>query len=75
MIVKVDGGISWDPNVPETVAIAPLEFSVSSGRLPGAFPAFVQQALRTRTLLILGSSLNEPHIQQIVRFCRRFARD
>jgi hypothetical protein len=68
VIVKVDGGMSWDPNVPETVAIAPLEFSVSSGRLPGAFPVFIQQALRTRTLLLLGSSLHDPHIQRIVRW-------
>jgi hypothetical protein len=68
VIVKVDGGMSWDPNIPETVAIAPLEFSVLSGRLPGALPAFIQQALRTGTLLILGSSLHDPHIQRIVRW-------
>ena len=74
VIVKVDGGMSWDPKIPETVAIAPLEFSVVSGQLPGAFPALVQQALRTRTLLILGSSLHDPHIQRIVRWSAGGAR-
>jgi hypothetical protein len=75
VIVKVNGGISWDPNVPETVAIAPLDFSVSSGRLPGAFPHFIRQALRTRTLLILGSSLYDPHIQRIVRWSAGSSRE
>jgi hypothetical protein len=68
VIVKLDGGISWDPNIPETVAISPLDFSVSSGRLIAALPEAVRQVLQKRSLLVLGSSLRDPHIQRVVRW-------
>jgi hypothetical protein len=68
VIVKLDGGISWDPNIPETVAISPLDFSMSSGRLLTALPAAVREVLRTRSLLVLGSSLRDAHIQRVVRW-------
>ena len=68
VIVKLDGGISWDRNIPETVAISPLDFSVSSGRLLTALPEAVRQVLKTRSLLVLGSSLRDAHVQRIVRW-------
>jgi hypothetical protein len=68
VIVKLDGGISWDANIPETVAISPLDFSVSSGRLLTALPHAVRQVLQTRSLLVLGSSLRDAHIQRVVRW-------
>jgi hypothetical protein len=68
VIVKIDGGISWDPHIPETVAISPIDFSVSSGRLLTALPESARQVLRTRSLLILGSSLRDAHIQRVVRW-------
>ena len=68
VIVKIDGGISWDPHIPETVAISPIDFSVSSGRLLTALPEAIRQVLRMRSLLILGSSLRDPHIQRVVRW-------
>jgi hypothetical protein len=74
VIVKLDGGISWDPNIPETVAISPLDFGISSGRLLTALPDVVRQVLRTRALLILGSSMRDAHIQRLVRWSAGNAR-
>jgi hypothetical protein len=68
VIVKLDGGVSWDSNISETVAISPLDFSVSAGRLLAAMPEALRQILQTRSLLVLGSSLRDPHIQRIVRW-------
>lgn len=68
VIVKLDGGIPWVKHIPETVAVSPLDFSISAGRLPTALPEAIRQALRTRSLLILGSSLRDPHVQRLVRW-------
>jgi SIR2-like domain len=68
VIVKLDGGMSWDSNIPETVAISPLDFSVSSGRLLAALPEAVRQVLATRSLIVLGSSLRDAHVQRVVRW-------
>lgn len=68
VLVKLDGGVSWDPKMPETVAISPLDFSIASGRLLTALPRAVRDVLRTRSLLVLGSSLRDAHIQRVVRW-------
>lgn len=68
MVVKLDGGIPWDERIPESVTFAPLEFSISAGRLPAAFPRVLQQVVREQSLLVLGSSLQDPHVQRIVRW-------
>ena len=74
VILKLDGGISWDVHIPETVAISPLDFSVSSGKLLTALPEAARQVLRTRSLLVLGSSLSDAHVQRIVRWSAGNAR-
>jgi SIR2-like domain len=68
VVVKLDGGIPWDERIPESVTFAPLEFSISAGRLPAAFPRVLQQVVREQSLLVLGSSLQDPHVQRIVRW-------
>jgi hypothetical protein len=68
VVVKLDAGVSWDPHVPETVAMSPLDFSVSAGRLLAALPEAVREVLRSRSLLVLGSSLRDAHVQRIVRW-------
>lgn len=68
VVVKIDGGIPWDERIPETVTFAPLEFSISAGRLPAAFPRVLQQVVREQSMLVLGSSLNDPHVQRVVRW-------
>jgi hypothetical protein len=68
VVVKLDGGIPWDERIPESVTFAPLEFSISAGRLPAAFPHVLQQTVREQSLLVLGSSLQDPHVQRIVRW-------
>jgi SIR2-like domain len=68
VVVKLDGGIPWDERIPESVTFAPLEFSISAGRLPAAFPQVLQQVVREQSLLVLGSSLQDPHVQRIVRW-------
>lgn len=68
VVVKLDGGIPWDERIPESVTFAPLEFSISAGRLPAAFPRVLQQVVREQSLLVLGSSLQNPHVQRIVRW-------
>ena len=68
MIVKLDGGMPYDPHFNETVAIAPMDFGISAGRLPTALPEAIRCVLRDRSLLILGSSLKDPHVQNLVRW-------
>jgi hypothetical protein len=68
VLIKLDGGIPWDDNIPETVALSQLDFSVSAGRLPRALPEGVRAVLRDRSLLILGSSLRDQHVKRLVRW-------
>jgi hypothetical protein len=68
IIVKLDGGVPYDSHFSETVAIAPIDFSISAGRLAAALPEAVRRVLRERSLLILGSSLKDPHVQNLVRW-------
>jgi hypothetical protein len=68
IIVKLDGGIPYDSHFSETVAIAPIDFSISAGRLPAALPEAIRRVLRERSVLILGSSLKDPHVQNLVRW-------
>lgn len=68
VVVKLDGGIPWDERIPESVTFSPLEFSISAGRLPAAFPRVLQQAVQEQSLLVLGSGLRDAHVQRIVRW-------
>jgi hypothetical protein len=68
VVVKLDGGIRWDEHVPETVAISPVDFTTSYLRLPTALPEAVRNVIEDRSLLILGSSLRDVHVQGLVRW-------
>ena len=68
VVVKLDGGIPWDPRIPETVAFSPLDFAISAGRLPTALPEVLRQIIQGQSLLILGSSLKDPHVQRLIRW-------
>jgi hypothetical protein len=68
VIVKLDGGVPYDPHFNETVAFAPIDFGISAGRLTTALPEAIRSVLRERSLLILGSSLKDPHVQSLVRW-------
>jgi hypothetical protein len=68
VVVKLDGGIAWDPHIPETVTIAPMDFIISAGSLPTALPRAVRSELHKRALLVLGSSLSDAHVQRFVRW-------
>ena len=68
IVTKLDGGIPWDEHLVETVSISPVDFSISAGRLPIALPRNVADVLRNRSLLILGSSLRDPHVQRLIRW-------
>jgi hypothetical protein len=68
VIVKLDGGLAVDEHMPESVAISPMDFAVSAGRLPTALPAVVRDVLRSRALLIAGASLEAAHVQRLVRW-------
>jgi hypothetical protein len=68
IIVKLDGGIPYDPHFTETVAISPIDFGISAGRLTSALPEAIRRVLRERSMLILGSSLKDPHVQNLVRW-------
>lgn len=68
LVVKTDGGIPWDRRLPETVALSPMDFAVSAGRLPTALPEAVRRAISERSTLVLGSSLRDAHIQRFIRW-------
>ena len=74
LIVKLDGGIPYDLHFNETVAISPMDFAISAGRLPTALPEAVRRVLRDRSLLILGSSLKDQHVQSFIRWSAGTAR-
>lgn len=68
VIIKLDGGVAAYEHLPESVAISPMDFAVSAGRLPTALPAVVRDTLRSRSLLVLGSSLEAVHVQRLIRW-------
>jgi hypothetical protein len=68
VIVKLDGGMAAYDHLSESVAISPMDFAMSAGRLPTALPAVVLDILRSRSLLVLGSSLEAVHVQRLVRW-------
>ncbi len=75
VIVKMDGGLAWDPGIPESVLIARGDFERLAGRLPGPLPAFLLSALRQRSLLFLGHGLAEPDVERLVRLSHGDARE
>ena len=68
VVVKLDGGLPWDPHIPQTVALSPLDFSISAGRLPAALPEAVRRVVLGQALLVLGSSLMDAHVQRLIRW-------
>lgn len=74
LIAKLDGGEPYDPHFNETVAFSPMDFAISAGRLPNALPEAVRSVLTERSLLVLGSSLKDPHVQSLVRWSAGAAR-
>lgn len=68
VLVKLDGGIAWDPFLPESVAIVPSDFNASAARFPGAFPFALRSTLQDRSLLVMGSSLKDPHVERLIRW-------
>ena len=68
VLVKLDGGIRWDERFRESVVIAPTDFAASAGRILTALPRAILSALRDRSLLCLGSSLMDSHVQRVVRW-------
>ncbi|MEZ5401750.1 MAG: SIR2 family protein [Bryobacteraceae bacterium] len=69
VLVRLDGGVPWDARLRESVVIAPSDFAESAGRLLKALPAAAIDVLRERSLLCLGSSLRDPHVERLVRWC------
>jgi hypothetical protein len=68
VVIKLDGGVPWDEHLVETVSISPIDFSISAGRLPTALPRNIANVLRNRSLLVLGSSLRDAHVQRLIRW-------
>lgn len=68
VVAKLDGGVAWDCPIVETVTIAPMDSIIAAGNLPAALPEAVRAALRQRSLLVLGSSLQDAHVQRFVRW-------
>ena len=74
VIVKMNGGLAWDPGIPESVLIARGDFERLAGRLPGPLPAFLI-CMRQRSLLFLGHGLAEPDVERLVRLSHGDARE
>ena len=68
VVVKLDGGVPFSPYFRESVAMAPMDYSAAASRYPGAIPQAVLSALNERGLLCLGSSLEPPNVQRLVRW-------
>lgn len=68
VLVKLDGGVAWDPHLHESVAFLPSDFYASAGRFPAVLPAALRAVLRDRALLVLGSSLREAHVERLIRW-------
>lgn len=74
VVVKLDGGIAWDERMPESVVITPSDSHAAAGRLPGALPFAVRTELEQRSMLVMGSSLRDPHVQRLVRWAAKHRR-
>jgi hypothetical protein len=68
VLAKLDGGVARNLHIAETVTICPMDSIVSAGQLPAALPEAMRSALDQRSLLILGSSLKDAHVQRFVRW-------
>jgi hypothetical protein len=51
-----------------------MDFAISAGRLSTSLPEAIRCVLLERSLLILGSSLKDPHVQSLVRWSAGTAR-
>lgn len=68
VIVKMNGGLSWDQGISESVLIARGDFERLAGKIPDVLPAALQSTLRKHSLLFLGHGLAELDVERLVRF-------
>ncbi len=66
-IVKLNGGLDPRGRWPETFVVASSDFEELSTRLPDVLPQVVWDALRTRSILIMGHGLREPDVRSLIR--------
>jgi len=68
IIVKLNGGLAYKMDIPESILIGRGDFERLAGKMPGVLPMFLRKALRQRSLLFLGHGLSEPDVEALVRF-------
>jgi hypothetical protein len=71
VIVKLNGGLTYYPGIPEQVSIDRADFERLAARIPDILPAFLRTELRARSLLFLGHGLAEPDVRAVIRFGSR----
>jgi len=71
VIVKLNGGFDRQGRIPESYATTRIDYWDLAARLQDLLPAAVQQTLRAKPLLVLGSGLRSPDIESLIRFAHR----
>jgi hypothetical protein len=76
IIVKLNGGISWQPGVvPDTFSATNRDFYSLAARIPDALPACLLTELQQRSLLFLAHGLDAPDVEEIIRYRHAFAQE
>lgn len=68
VIVKLRGGVAHDSRIQESVVIAEGDHARLAAMIPGVLPRMVRDALRTRSLLLLGQTLFDSDVARLVRY-------
>ena len=71
VIVKMNGGFDRQRRIPESYATARLDYWYLAAGIPDIFPVAVQQTLSANPLLLIGTSLQAPDIESLVRFAHK----
>ena len=71
VIVKLNGGPAPAPEVQDSFAVATRDYYFLATRIPQILPACLTPLLETRSLLFLGHGLNEPDVEEIIRYRHR----
>jgi hypothetical protein len=71
VLIKLHGGLHRDINLPTSYVFTHRDFVELGGKMPGAIPQVILDRLAERSLLFLGSGLNDDSIEAVVREMHR----
>jgi hypothetical protein len=71
VLVKLNGGLDCQRRILESYSTTRLDYWDLAARIPGVFPAAIQEKLCANPLLFIGHGLAAPDIESVVRFAHK----